>query len=242
MKYSKIPANTFSTLQLNAGIIVDDFAPSTGLIGNLLGATTGGSTFSATTSYTDFADDIDNAEKNMMEFKRADSHEAKLSGTFANLSSDLAMILNAASDLTGRSYALTADNVVATGKTYYTRSGSEGSYVYTPVESPTSSALNTYYEREKAVEKITPRKDLKLSDFHDVWWIGDYSDKNGTTNGGFIAIHLMNALSTGGFQIKSGDKSKGQFGFEFTAHSSNASPDTLPYELYIKEGTDETAA
>ena len=87
--------------------------------------------------------------------------------------------------------------------------------------------------------KVTPRNDVASTDFADIWWIGDYSDKNGATNGGYIAIHMMNALSTGGFQLQSGDKAKGQFAFEYTAHYSMAATDTVPFELYIKAGTEE---
>lgn len=88
--------------------------------------------------------------------------------------------------------------------------------------------------------KITPRNDLKDEDFVDLWWVGDYSDKNGETNGGYIAIHMMNTLSTGGFQIQTGDKTKGQFAFEYTAHYSMEAQDTVPYEVYVKAGTEET--
>lgn len=87
--------------------------------------------------------------------------------------------------------------------------------------------------------KITPRNDLKTEDFADIWWVGDYSDKNGATNGGFVAIHVMNALNTGGFQLQTGDKSKGQFPFEFTGHYSINAQDVVPYEVYIKAGTAE---
>ena len=87
--------------------------------------------------------------------------------------------------------------------------------------------------------KITPRNDLKTEDFADLWWVGDYSDKNGATNGGFVAIHVMNALNTGGFQLQSGDKSKGQFPFEFTGHYSIDAQNVVPYEVYIKAGTAE---
>ena len=88
--------------------------------------------------------------------------------------------------------------------------------------------------------KVTPRNDLKDADFDDIWLVGDYSDKNGETNGGFIAIRLINALSTGGFQIKTSDKSTGEFPFEFTGHYSMSAQDTVPFELYIKSGTAES--
>ncbi len=90
-----------------------------------------------------------------------------------------------------------------------------------------------------ASEKITPRNDLKAEDFTDLWWAGDYSDKNGEKNGGFVAIKMMNTLSTGGFSIQSGDKAKGQFSFEFTAHYSMAAQTTVPFEVYVKAGTEE---
>lgn len=92
---------------------------------------------------------------------------------------------------------------------------------------------------ESDATKITPRMTLSQSDFSDLWLIGDYSDKNGAQNGGFIAIHLINALSTGGFQTQTTDKAKGQFAFEFTAHQSIATPDIVPVEIYVKAGTAE---
>ena len=88
--------------------------------------------------------------------------------------------------------------------------------------------------------KITPRNNLKLTDFTDVWWVGDYSDQNGETKGGFVAIHMMNALSTGGFAIKSSDNGKGNFAFTYTAHYSIDAQDTVPFEVYVKAGTEES--
>ena len=88
--------------------------------------------------------------------------------------------------------------------------------------------------------KITPRATLESGDFDDLWYVCPYSDKTGATNGGFLAIKLINALSTGGFSIQSTDKEKGQFAFEYMGHSSIYSPETLPFEVYVKEGTSES--
>ena len=194
MKYTQIPANTFKELQLNAGILTSDFAPTTGTVESnmMLGATSGGISFTATPTYTDLGDDIDNCPKNMMELKKLESWEVKMSGTFLTVNTTQAKSLIAAADI--------------------------------------GSSDTT---------KVTPRNDVATTDFDDIWWIGDYSDKNGATNGGYIAIHMMNALSTGGFQIQSGDKAKGQFAFEYTAHYSMQAPDTVPFEVYIKAGTEE---
>lgn len=196
MKFTKIPSDAFQKLQINAGILTTDFTPSTGEIGaaGQIGATTGGVNFTATPTFTDFGEDIDNCPKNMKEFKRQDMVDAKMSGTFINADTKTAKLLCGAADI---------------------------------------DASDT--------TKVVPRTDLKDSDFTDIWLVGDYSDKNGTKNGGFIAIHMLNALSTGGFQLKTADKAKGQFAFEFTAHYSLAEQDKVPYEIYIKAGTEETA-
>lgn len=90
--------------------------------------------------------------------------------------------------------------------------------------------------------KITPRADLKSSDFADLWWVGDYSDQNTGTSAGFIAIHLINALSTGGFSLQPNDKGKGDFSFEFTGHYSINDMTVLPYEVYIQSGSGSAAA
>ena len=195
MKFTKIPSDAFQKLQINAGILTTDFTPSTGEVGaaGQIGATTGGVNFTATPTFTDFGEDIDNCPKNMKEFKRQDMVEAKMSGTFINADTKTAKLLCGAADI---------------------------------------DASDT--------TKVVPRTDLKDSDFTDIWLVGDYSDKNGAKNGGFIAIHMLNALSTGGFQLKTADKAKGQFAFEFTAHHSLAEQDKVPYEIYIKAGTEET--
>ena len=192
MKFTQIPTNAMEELQLNAGILLSSFTPATAEVSGIIGATTGGIKFSATPTYSDFGEDIDNCPKNMLELKRQDSVEVKISGTFITISPAIAKKLMAAADID------TSDQT-----------------------------------------KITPRNDLKAEDFADIWWVGDYSDKNGATNGGFVAIHVMNALNTGGFQLQSGDKSKGQFPFEFTGHYSIDAQSVVPYEVYIKAGTAE---
>lgn len=192
MKFTQIPTDTFENLQMNAGILLDEFTPSTGVIGNIIGATTGGINFTATPTYSDYGEDIDNCPKNMKELKKLDSWEATLSGTFASVSASLAKTLIGAAD---------ADKSDAT--------------------------------------HIIPRNDILETDFQDIWWVGDYSNLNGDTNGGFCAVHLINALSTGGFQIQSTDKAKGQFAFSFTGHYSMNDQSRVPFEIFVKAGTAE---
>ena len=47
------------------------------------------------------------------------------------------------------------------------------------------------------------------------------------------------SAATTGFQIKTADKAKGQFAFEFTGHYSMSAQDTVPYELYVRVGGEE---
>lgn len=100
MKYTQIPETTFENLQLNAGILVDSFTPASGVIGKIIGATSGGVNFTASPEYSDYGEDIDNCPKNMMELKKLDSWEAKMSGTFVSVSADLAKALIGAADAT----------------------------------------------------------------------------------------------------------------------------------------------
>ncbi len=92
-KYTQIPADTFENLQLNAGIIVDEFTPATGVIGNQLGATSGGLNFTHTHEFVDLGEDIDNCPKNTKELKQISSTESKLSGTMLTMNAATAQRL-----------------------------------------------------------------------------------------------------------------------------------------------------
>ncbi len=190
-KFTKIPTTTFQQLQINAGVLLSSFTPATPAVAdaNILGATSGGVNFTATPSFIDFGDDVDNCPKNMMQLKRLENWDIKLTGTFITMSTALAQRLVALADV--------------------------------------------------ASDKVTPRSDLDEEDFQDLWFVGDYSDKNGATNGGYVAIHMLNTLSTGGFQVQTADKEKGKFAFEFTAHYSNDAQDIVPFEIYVHAGTAE---
>ena len=191
MRFTKIPETTFSEIQLNAGVLLANFTPADGSfeLTDIIGATTGGVSFSDSMTFTDFGEDIDNCPRNMKELKQLDTHEVTMSGTFVTVTARTVKILIGVADI--------------------------------------ASGDNT---------KVVPRNDLLDADFTGFWWVGDYSDKNGETKGGYMAIHLMNALNTGGFQIQSTNNGKGQFAFSFMGHYSMAAQDTVPYEVYVKAG------
>lgn len=195
-KFTQIPTDTFKKLQLNAGILTTNFNPATGELSasNIIGATSGGVSFEATPSFSDFGEDIDNCPKNTKELKRLDSWEAKMSGSFVTMDTNVAV-----------------------------------------------SVIGTAAVASGDQTNVVPRNSVDAEDFKDIWWVGDYSDVNddGSSTGkaGFIAIKLINALSTGGFKIQSGDKAKGTFEFEYTGHYSIENTDVVPFELYIKAGS-----
>lgn len=86
---------------------------------------------------------------------------------------------------------------------------------------------------ENSSGAIVTRSDLALTDFKTIWFIGDMS------NGGYIAIKLIDALSTEGFSLKTSDKGKGTLSVTITAHASLDS-DAEPVEFYIGEPEGQT--
>lgn len=191
MKFTTVATDAFQKFQLNAGILLTEFDPTTAAVdrSKIFAATSGGTSFTAAPEFLDFGEDVDNVPANTKELKVLDSITVTMSGTLKTADTATAKSLMTAADVSGN--------------------------------------------------KVTPRADLVDDDFFDLWWVGDYSDKHGATNGGFMAIRLINALSTGGFQLQSNDKGKADFAFEFTGHYSINDMTKVPYEIYIKAGTAE---
>lgn len=79
--------------------------------------------------------------------------------------------------------------------------------------------------------KVVPRRGLEQEDFNDLWWAGDRAD------GGWVAVRLMNALSTGGFSLKTTKAGKGQVSITLTGHVSINAQDVVPMEFYTGEAT-----
>ena len=182
LKYTKIPTDTFETLQVNGGMLVETFVPATGVYTNQLGAISGGISFTAQPSFVDYGEDIDNCPKNTKELMMLDDWTITVSGTYKTIKKDTIV----------RNIGLA--DIDSTDTT-----------------------------------KIVPRNEIDLeNDFHDLWILGDYGRE-----GGFVAVHLMDAMSTGGFQWQTTDKGKGDFAFEYTAHYSIDAQDTVPFEVYL---------
>lgn len=183
-----IPASTFEELQLDAGVLLNNFDPerSSSPISDsdIICATTGGITVSCVPTYSDFGADIDNCPNNTKELKHLDAWDCKITTTAVSISEDMFRL------------ALGAASPSSVG------SGSGRKYV--------------------------PNKNLNVStDYQDVWWVGDLAD------GSLVAAKLINALSTGGFSLKTTKNNKGQLSIELTGHVSINAQDTMPMEFYL---------
>ena len=184
-RFTRIPQSTFEELQLNAGILLEDFDPETGTFADsdILTATTGGIKIDVKPTYEDLGEDIDNCPKNTMELKKkSDADEVTLGSTSLCITKELLMLQLGA-----------ADEDANTGA-------------------------------------IKPRKDLHIADFKSIWWVGDMSD------GGYVAVKVLNALSTDGFSLQTTDKGKGNIPFTLTGHVSIDAQDVVPVEFYLAAG------
>lgn len=185
-KFTKIPADTFENLQVNAGILLNKFDPA-GVTqvedADIISATTGGINATCVPTYMDLGEDIDNCPKNMKELKNLDSWECKLSTTLLGASLDNIKLMLGPADV------------------------------------------------DTTNSKVTPRSELKQTDFSDLWWVGDRAD------GGMYAIKISNALSDSGFSIQTTDKGKGQFALSVTGHVSISAQDDVPMLFYVADAT-----
>lgn len=184
--FTRIPENTFSGLQLDAGILLRNFNPAAPNVQDedIICATTGGINVQAVATYTDLGEDVDNCPNNMMELKKLEGWDCKVSTTaLGNDPETIRLALGAA---------------------------------------------------DKAGNRVVPRRDVKQSDFSTVWWVGDRAD------GGFVAVKLFNALSTGGLSLQTSKNGKGQITIELTGHVSIKAQNKVPMEFYSADPVEYT--
>ena len=106
---TKIPQDTFSELQLDAGVLVKTFTPATPAIAdeNIICATTGGIQVSCVPTYSDFGEDVDNCPNNMKELKHLDSWECKITTNCIGTSLEVIKLSLGAADVTSASFKVT---------------------------------------------------------------------------------------------------------------------------------------
>ena len=236
-KFTKVASDSFDELQMNAGVLLSSFDPTNPTepsSDDIIATTTGGIHVVCEPTYSDFGEDVDNVPNNMKEYKHLDGWNCYMGFTSIKFNTDNVRLAVGPADLSGETYAASSDTSVVSGKTYYTRTGSgtaQSPYVYTPVASPTGNpSTSNYYEMTTPNYKVTPRMELADSDFEDaLWWVGDKAD------GGCVAIKLLNARSTGGFDMQTTKNAKGTMSMTITGHVSISAQTTVPMEFYVLE-------
>ena len=81
---------------------------------------------------------------------------------------------------------------------------------------------------------ISPRRTYEITDFKDVYWIGDMADSSK-----LLCAVIKNAVSTGGFSLQTSKNGKGQLSLELTGHTKLNEQEVVPAEFYILEKVDE---
>lgn len=230
--FTKVSTDSFDELQMNAGVLLSTFNPNSPAepsSEDIIATTTGGIHAVCEPTYSDFGEDVDNVPNNMKEYKHLDGWNCYLGFTSIKFNTKNVKLAIGAADTSGATYSASSDTTVKAGKTYYTRSGTSPNYVYTPVAEPTGNpSTSNYYEMTSPDNKITPRAELDADDFtDDLWWVGDKAD------GGAVAIHLKNALSTGGFDMQTTKNAKGTMSMTITGHVSINAQTEVPMEFYV---------
>ena len=103
MTFTQIRETTFEELQVNAGVVLKEFDPATFdgelELENILFATSGGTTITDTPEFRDAGEGIDNAPRNMKEFKKLVRREVKISGSKVTFTPDSVKADMAAADI-----------------------------------------------------------------------------------------------------------------------------------------------
>lgn len=82
-------------------------------------------------------------------------------------------------------------------------------------------------EDKGGYREITPRREFKVTDAKDIWWAGPKA------NGGAVAVCLRNALSSGGFSLKTTKDGKGNTSISIAGHSTIATQNEVPMKYYV---------
>ena len=99
-RFKKIPQDTFTAMQMDAGVLLRTFnpaSPAEPADADIITATTGGINIVCQPSYSDMGEDVDNVPLNMKELKHLDSWLCRISTTALDTSADgLKLALGAA--------------------------------------------------------------------------------------------------------------------------------------------------
>lgn len=99
--YTVIPQSTFEEMQLDAGVLLYNFDPSSPAAPadtDIICATTGGITVNCKANYSDLGEDVDNCPNNLKELKHLDGWDCSLEFTSLGTSPESIMLSLGAAD------------------------------------------------------------------------------------------------------------------------------------------------
>ena len=112
----------------------------------------------------------------------------------------------------------------------YLSSWSGAQLTYTSLKFSTAAFKRNLGAAVVSGTKVSPRLYLDNSDFENIAWVGKL------VSGGFAAIVLKNALSTGGINITSSKDGKGTNSVTMTGFMSISDENSVPAEFYAVPG------
>ena len=102
--FTKISQDAFDELQVDAGVLLKNFNPSSPTEpsdSDIITATTGGIQINATPTYSDWGEDVDNCPPNMKELKHLDGWDMDIQTTALGTSPELIKLALGAADIDG---------------------------------------------------------------------------------------------------------------------------------------------
>lgn len=102
--FTVIPQSTFEDMQLDAGVLLKNFDPtsvSAPADADIITATTGGIQITCEPSFSDLGEDVDNVPNNMKELKHLDSWACSMSTTALGTSPELIKFALGCADIDG---------------------------------------------------------------------------------------------------------------------------------------------
>ena len=102
--FTVIPKDTFDTLQLDAGVLLKTFDPSSPKAptdSDIICATTGGIKADCIPAYIDMGEDVDNCPKNTKELKTLDGWDCRIGFTSLRMTPDSIRLALGAADVSG---------------------------------------------------------------------------------------------------------------------------------------------
>lgn len=102
-RFSKISQNAFQDMQLEAGVILNNFNPASPDVEDedIVCATTGGISITCVPSFVDFGEDVDNCPNNTKELKHLDGWDCSMATTALGVSPEAIKLSLGAADIDG---------------------------------------------------------------------------------------------------------------------------------------------